>query len=192
MLPLSNAARIWLLELARQSLQAAARGKGFDPPPPPAHLPPSDHAELARPRAAFVTLHRQGHLRGCVGNTAFDTPLTQVVADMARAAALEDSRFPPVAPNEVPEIDLEISVLSPLFPIAPDQIVPGAHGLLVRRGLHRGLLLPQVATLYNWDSLRLLEETCRKAGLPPDAWKRGATVEAFTADILSESDFPHR
>ncbi len=110
-----------------------------------------------------------------------------VVADMARAAALEDSRFPPVTPEEVPGIEIEISVLSPFFFIAPDQIIPGVHGLFVRRGFHRGLLLPQVAETHHWDGMRLLQETCKKAGLPPDAWQHGATIEAFTADILSES-----
>jgi AmmeMemoRadiSam system protein A len=186
MLPLSNAGRHWLLAVAREALAAAAKGEGYAPPAPPPDLPPSDHAELNRGRAAFVSLHLHGRLRGCVGHTATNRSLRVVVADMARAAALEDSRFPPVTPDEVPEIELEISVLSPFFAISPDQIVPGTHGLLVRSGFYRGLLLPQVATAYHWDAVRLLEETCRKAGLPPDAWKHGASISAFTADLISE------
>lgn len=184
MLPLSNTGRQWLLEVARQALEAAARGESYAAPPAPADLPPSDGEEVECPRAAFVTLHVEGRLRGCVGHTAADTPLRIVVADMARAAALEDCRFPPVTPGEVPQIELEISVLSPFFPISPDQVEPGAHGLLVRRGFYSGLLLPQVATAYNWDARRLIEETCRKAGLPPDAWKHGARLEAFTAEVI--------
>ena len=187
MLPLSSAGRQWLLVLARGAVEAAAGGKPFDVPPPPGHLPPSDSQELERYRPAFVSLHKHARLRGCVGHTVSDLPLRVVVADMARAAALEDSRFPPLTPDEVPELEIEISVLSPFFSIPPDQIVPGTHGLLVRRGRQHGLLLPQVATIYHWDSIRFLEETCRKAGLPPDAWKQGAAVQAFTADLIDES-----
>jgi hypothetical protein len=187
MLPLSNAGRQWLLAVGRKALEAAAREERYDPPAPPEELPAPDRTELDCPRAVFVSLHREGRLRGCVGHTVPDLPLRIVVADMARAAALEDSRFPAVAPEEVPEIELEISVLSPFFPIAPDQIVPGTHGLFVRRGFSRGLLLPQVATAYHWDATRLLEETCRKAGLPADAWKHGASITAFTADLITES-----
>jgi AmmeMemoRadiSam system protein A len=188
MLLLSKAGRLWLLGLARQAVEAAARGHPFRTPPPPAELPSSDREELERYRAAFVSLHKQGSLRGCVGHTATDLPLRIVVAEMARAAATDDTRFPKVTPDEVVEIEVEISVLSPFFSIQPEQIVPGKHGLLVRRGLHRGLLLPQVAAAHQWTAARLLEETCRKAGLSPDAWKHGASVEAFTADVICDSD----
>lgn len=184
MLPLSNAGRDWLLVVARDALTAAARGEPYHPPKAPSHLPPSDREELERPRAAFVTLHQDGDLRGCIGHTATDTPLRVVVAEMTSAAALEDSRFPPVTPDEVPGVELEISVLSPFFPISPDQIVPGVHGLVVQRGFRRGLLLPQVATAYHWDAQRLLEETCRKAGLSPEAWKHGASLQGFTAELV--------
>ena len=184
MLPLSNAGRNWLLLVAREALTAAARGESYHPPPAPPHLPTSDCEELDRPHAAFVTLRQDGDLRGCIGHTATDTPLRLIVAEMTTAAALEDSRFPPVTPAEVPDIELEISVLSPFFPISPDQIVAGLHGLVIQRGLHRGLLLPQVATAYKWNAQRLLEETCRKAGLPSEAWKHGATLQAFTAELI--------
>lgn len=184
MLPLSNAGRDWLLVVAREALTAAARGEPYDAPGALSHLPPADREEVERPRAAFVTLHQEGQLRGCIGHTATDTPLRVVVAEMTRAAALEDSRFPPVTPDEVPGIELEISVLSPFFPISPDQVVPGVHGLAVQCGFCRGLLLPQVATAYHWDAGRLLEETCRKAGLSPDAWKHGASLRGFTAELI--------
>jgi CDP-diacylglycerol--glycerol-3-phosphate 3-phosphatidyltransferase len=186
MLPLSSAARRWLLDLARAAVDAAGRGEPIPAPEVPPDLPLADQTELARPYAVFVSLHKQGQLRGCVGHIGFETPLRQLVPEMAQAAALDDARFDPVSPEEVPDLDIEISVLSRFFPIEPDQIVPGVHGLLARRGIHRGILLPQVALEHNWDAVRFLNETCRKAGLPPDAWTRGATIEAFTADIIGE------
>lgn len=188
MLPLTSAARRWLLQVARRAVEAAGRRETMRPPRPPAGLPPSDRVELERPQAAFVTLRKQGRLRGCVGHTGFDTPLTRVVVEMAQAAAREDNRFPPVASDEVSDIQLEISVLSPFFPIDPDRIIPGTHGLMVRQGSERGLLLPQVASALHWDSVRFLRETCRKAGLDPDAWKHGALLEAFTAEVIAETD----
>ncbi len=188
MLPLTDAARLWLLGLARQALEAASRSQDLKAPEPPPALPASDRAELARPRAAFVTLSKRGDLRGCVGRVLPDTALAPLVIEMAQAAARQDARFQPVTPDEVPQIQLEISVLSPFFPIQPDQIVPGTHGLAIRRGLYHGILLPQVATERHWNATQFLEQTCRKAGLPKDAWRRGATVEAFTADIIAEPD----
>ena len=188
MLPLSSAARCWLLGLARRSIEAASRGESPPAPQLPADLDTSDREELQRRRAAFVTLHKQGRLRGCVGRITADTPLRLLVPEMAQAAAREDIRFDPVRLDEIPEIQLEISVLSAFFPIRPEEIIPGQHGLFVHRGFQRGLLLPQVASIYHWDSLRFLSEACRKAGLPPDAWKRGVTLEAFLADIIAETE----
>jgi AmmeMemoRadiSam system protein A len=170
---------------------AAARGVPFDPAPPSDPLSSADREELRRPAAAFVSLHNQERLRGCIGHTVVDRPLYLVVAEMARAAAREDTRFPIVTPEEVAALRIEISILSPFFPVSPDQIIPGSHGLFVSRGFYRGLLLPQVATYYHWDANRFLEETCRKAGLAPDAWKHGATVRAFTAEIIAESTEEH-
>jgi len=187
MSPLSEAGRRWLLTVARSALDAAAHRRSFEAPKPPASLAESDLRELERRRAAFVSLHHEGRLRGCVGHTAADLRLRVVVPEMTRAAALEDSRFPAVTPLEAPAIAIEISVLSRLFRITPADIVPGRHGLLVRRGFQRGLLLPQVATTYQWDATRFLEETCRKAGLPRDAWQHGAVVEAFTAEVITSS-----
>lgn len=186
MLLLSSAASRWLLDLARSAVAAAGRREALPSPQIPPELPASDRHELEQARAAFVSLHKQGRLRGCVGHVGFDTPLLRLVPEIAEAAASHDARFPPVSAEELPDIHVEISVLSPLFPIRPEEIVPGTHGLLVSRGFHRGLLLPQVATAAGWDSLRFLRETCRKAGLDPDAWQHGATLEAFTADVISE------
>ncbi len=186
MLPLTSAARCWLLGLARRAVEATGRSEQFLLPPFPSDFCSCDVQELQRPRAAFVSLHKKGRLRGCVGRISADTPLFQLVPEMALAAACEDERFSPVAADELPDIVFEISVLSPFFPIRAEEVVPGLHGLLVRQGLRRGVLLPQVAAFYAWDSTRFLSETCRKAGLPGDAWQRGATVEAFVADIIAD------
>ncbi len=185
MSPLSSAARRWLLQQARASVEAAGRRQAYRVPEIPAELGPEDRRELERPQAAFVSLHKRGKLRGCVGHVAFDTPLKQVVAEMAQAAALDDMRFPQVTAQEVSDLEIEISVLSPFFRIRPDEVTPGVHGLAVRQGWRRGLLLPQVATAQKWDAKRFLSETCRKAGLEPEAWKHGAEVEAFTAEVIS-------
>lgn len=188
MSPLSETARRWLLELARHALGAATRGEALAEPQIPPELPDPDRQRLAQPHCIFVSLHKHGQLRGCVGHLALDAPLYELVVDMAEAAALDDIRFQPVSEEELGDLDVEISVLSPFFPAGPEQIVPGTHGLLVQQGPLRGLLLPQVASEHNWDAVRFLRETCRKAGLPSDAWKRGATVEAFTAEVFGERE----
>jgi uncharacterized protein len=136
---------------------------------------------------AFVTLHRRGRLRGCIGQLGAHQTLVQAVAHSAKGAALEDPRFAPVPAHELPEIDIEISVLSLFRDISLDGIEIGTHGLLVTRGAQRGLLLPQVATQFNWPAQRFLEETCVKAGLDRNAWRDPATkIEGFTADVFSE------
>jgi len=172
-----------LLQVARRALTPAVEGgethEGF-----------STDANLTRPGAAFVTLHAGKRLRGCIGQLTWSEPLIQVVAYCARAAALEDPRFEPVRADELAGIEIEISVLSPLEEIAPDQIRVGQHGLLVSRGWQRGVLLPQVATQYHWDARTFLEETCLKAGMDREAWKDAATrIHGFTADVFSESQF---
>jgi AmmeMemoRadiSam system protein A len=145
---------------------------------------------LSRPRGAFVTLRRRGRLRGCIGQFASQKSVLQVVSYCARAAALEDPRFEPIRPEELPELELEISVLSEAQEIAFEEIEIGRHGLIVVRGWQRGVLLPQVAAEYRWTAERFLEETCAKAGLERDAWKDPATrVHAFTAEVFSESEF---
>ena len=148
-------------------------------------IPPS----LAAPGSAFVTLHTletPPALRGCVGFLERSRPLYKSVIDAAAAAALHDTRFPPVSPEELAGLTIEISVLSPFRNVRPEEIKVGVHGLAVTRGAARGLLLPQVAVERNWNAMRFLAETCRKAGLEPDAWRSGAQVEAFTAQIFAE------
>lgn len=172
-----------LLELARRALTAAVECREFLESFPVNEI-------LQRPAGAFVTLRRRGRLRGCIGQVSSGDPLIQVVAHCARAAALEDPRFEPVRPHELRELEIEVSVLSMLFEITSDQIEVGRHGLLISRGWQRGVLLPQVAAEFGWPAEKFLEETCTKAGLERDAWKRPDTrVEAFTAEIFSELDF---
>jgi len=140
------------------------------------------------PAGAFVTLHRDGQLRGCVGQVESPDPLVETIARAAVNAALHDPRFPAVGADEVGSLEIEISVLSPSAPIAPDEILLGRHGLLIVKGENRGLLLPQVATERRWSSQRFLEETCVKAGLPRDAWREPSTrVLAFAAEVFSDT-----
>jgi AmmeMemoRadiSam system protein A len=145
--------------------------------------------ELPAASGVFVTLKRRGELRGCIGTLHCRAGLAQEVARTARESATQDPRFPRVAVEEVPELSLEISVLGPLEEIdaaIPDAIVIGTHGLVVEHGVRRGLLLPQVATEWGWDVPQFLRQTCRKAGLPDDAWQRGARVFRFEADVFGE------
>jgi AmmeMemoRadiSam system protein A len=141
---------------------------------------------------AFVTLWKAGRLRGCIGYVEAQKPLYQTVRECALAAALRDPRFDPVTPEELPALTLEISVLSPLFEIAAEQVEVGRHGLMISQGPLRGLLLPQVAVEWKWDRERFLEETCTKAGLPPDAWRYGARIQAFTAQVFGATTRPER
>ena len=144
-------------------------------------------AILARPGGAFVTLHKRGALRGCVGHIEPTEPLGGVVPRCAVAACSSDPRFPPVARDELDAIDIEISLLGPLAPIAgPHDIVVGRDGLVVERGWQRGLLLPQVATEWGWNAETFLAHTCQKAGLPRDAWQKGAKVSRFDAEVFGE------
>lgn len=143
-------------------------------------------------RGAFVTLHKRGELRGCIGTFRSDKNIADVVSEMALASAFEDPRFPKLELEELEEIDIEISVLSPLRKIKNvNEIEVGKHGLYISRGFRSGVLLPQVATEYNWDRETFLVHTCLKAGLPEDAWKDPATkIEVFTAEVFGENDFP--
>lgn len=148
----------------------------------------SSDSALQAPGAAFVTLTRRGKLRGCIGYVEAIKPLAETVAHCAVSAATADPRFPPVSPNELPELRIEISVLSPLHLIdQPSQIRVGDHGLYISQGDRRGLLLPQVATEFGWDRETFLRQTCLKAGLPADAWKRGAGIRVFTVDHFIEN-----
>ncbi|HEY3356628.1 MAG TPA: AmmeMemoRadiSam system protein A [Polyangia bacterium] len=153
-------------------------------------MPPgSPHREsLIAPGGAFVSLHRHGDLRGCIGTFADATPLFRTVQEMAVAAACRDPRFDPLGPEDLADIDIEISVLSSLTPVPdPAEVEVGRHGVHVSRGRSRGVLLPQVATEHGWDHDTFLAQTCRKAGLPEDAWRQTDTiVEVFSAQVFSE------
>lgn len=150
--------------------------------------PPSAH--LAQPRGAFTTLYYRGNLRGCVGYVFPVTPLYRTIAESARGAAFDDSRFPPVTRDEAAELRVSLSILSPPQPIHPDQVEIGRHGLLISLGPYRGLLLPQVPVEQGWDRIAFLEQTCRKAGLPLDAWQTRAKLESFTAEVFGERGCP--
>jgi hypothetical protein len=150
----------------------------------------ADLSGLEFQRGAFVTIHRQGRLRGCIGNFVSEKPLVNTVEDMAIAAASQDPRFPPLAQTELGDIDLEISVLSPLREIEdPEEIQVGTHGIYIISSRGRGVLLPQVATEQGWDRKTFLEHTCLKAGLEPGCWKQADTkILVFTAQIFGELD----
>jgi len=169
-----------LLDLAHRSIAAEFENSRLD------LTPPSEH--LAQPRGAFTTLHLNGKLRGCIGYVIVKYSLYRTVAETAQAAAFDDPRFPPVTAEEAADLKVDISVLSPLQPIDPGLVVIGRHGLLVSQGGRRGLLLPQVPVEWGWDRETFLAQTCRKAGLQPDAWRHGAELQAFTAEVFSDAD----
>lgn len=173
--------RIYLLGVARRALEGYVGG---------GKVPAEEGArgKPAAPGAAFVTLTKNGRLRGCIGYTEAVAPLFRVVQECAIAAATEDPRFPPVSQKELPSLRVEISVLTPLFPIRPEEIEVGRHGLLVEQGRMRGLLLPQVPVEWGWDRETFLDQTCVKAGLPASAWRHGATLRAFTAEVFGEGE----
>jgi AmmeMemoRadiSam system protein A len=181
MLPLSEPDQQFLLRLARRAVEESVRHDRV----PEVEVPPGPLCEKS---GAFVTLHQMGRLRGCIGYIESLKPLYETVAECAMAAALHDPRFDPVTPQELPGLHLEISVLSPLTEITPDKVEVGRHGLLISRGGRRGVLLPQVAVEWKWNREQFLEETCLKAGLPPDAWRHGARIQAFSAQVFGE---PH-
>lgn len=170
-----------LVRLARAAVVAAA----VDAPAP---VPP--HGGVWDLQAgAFVSIHHVGELRGCIGQPEARERLGEVVVHCARAAACEDPRFTPVQPEELPTLTVEVSVLTPPVPVADvSTILVGLHGLIVSRGGRRGLLLPQVAVEWGWTRDEFLAHTCRKAGLPGDAWRHGAEVFAFEAEIFNEPD----
>jgi len=181
---LTPSERSELLWLARQSIRTALRGE--DPPT----LSPLTPA-LSAPSAVFVSLHQHNNLRGCIGTLLADRPLHETVAHTARAAALDDPRFPALTEPELGSVDIEISRLGPLVPAAPERVRVGVHGVSLRFGEHRSIFLPQVATLYGWDRDTLLRELCEKAMLPPDAWQHPETqLMIFEAEVFGENE-PH-
>jgi AmmeMemoRadiSam system protein A len=172
--------RRWLLRLAHQSIRAAVNGKKMQGPAASSHLHEA--------RGAFTTLHSGGALRGCIGYVMAAEPLDTTIRETARAAAMDDPRFSEVTEAELDSLQLEISVISPMFEIAPEDVVVGLHGLMVSYDGKRGLLLPQVPVEWGWDRETFLNQTCRKAGLPSDQWNHGAKLEAFTAEVFAETE----
>ena len=169
-----------LLWLARESIRAALRRAA-------APGPRMRAAALEEPSAAFVSLHVEQRLRGCVGTVTADRALYETVVLMARSAAFDDPRFGPLTEAELMAVEIEISRLSALVPVRPEQVEPGIHGLCLRCGEHRAVFLPQVATTQGWDRATLLAELCAKALLPADAWAwRDAELLAFTAEVFGE------
>ena len=183
MSPLTNKEKGFLLRLARQSLEAAVSGDRMKEPD-------VGVGPLRERRGAFVTLNREDRLRGCVGFAQPAKALYKTVMEAAAAAALKDSRFDRVRPEELYGMEVEISALSSSQPVSLEEIQVGVHGLMVRLERAHGLLLPQVAVSANWSPQQFLEETCHKAGLSRDAWQHGATIEAFTAEVFRESSLP--
>lgn len=170
--------RTLLLNLAHEAILSALEERQLSLEPPTSHL--------AEPRGAFTSLYLAGELRGCVGYVLPVNSVYRAVIETARAAAFEDTRFYPVKLGEAERLEVELSILSPPRPISADEIEVGRHGLLISMAGYRGLLLPQVPVERHWDRVTFLEQTCRKAGLPPDAWQKGAQIEAFTAEVFGE------
>jgi len=170
--------RSLLLQIAHEAILSLLEGRDVSLFTPSAHL--------AEPRGVFTTLYLNTHLRGCVGYPTALLPLYRAVMETARAAAFDDPRFLPLKAEEASAIKVSLSVLSPVRPISPEEIGVGRHGLLIWEGQRRGLLLPQVAIEHGWDAVTFLEQTCRKAGLPPNAWRGDAKLEAFTAEVFGE------
>ncbi|ACS78321.1 AmmeMemoRadiSam system protein A [Maridesulfovibrio salexigens] len=146
--------------------------------------PVTEH--LSENYGAFVTLNKNGHLRGCIGNVQGTGPLYKTIWKMARAAAFEDPRFPPLNESEFKEIEIEISILSPIDVCEdPEQVIIGRHGLIMQRGMQSGLLLPQVAVDWKWNREEFLAQTCHKAGMEADAWKDPETnIFWFEAEVF--------
>jgi AmmeMemoRadiSam system protein A len=186
MFQLPEADRHLLLGIARNAVEAHLSG---DSP----ELPEVQHGVGLERHGVFVSLHNNRKLRGCIGNVMPDQPLYRTTAHCAVAAATSDPRFASVTLEELPRVSFELSVLSIPEPVhSVDEIEVGKHGLIVSKGSARGLLLPQVATKYRWNRNQFLAETCIKAGLVPDAWREGASIHYFTADVFGEEHIHYR
>jgi AmmeMemoRadiSam system protein A len=178
----SSTERDLLLRLAHDSISSALQRRELSLDPPTPHL--------AEHRGAFTSLYLRGELRGCVGYALPASSVYRAVAETARAAAFDDNRFSPVTEDQAPHLEIELSILSPPQPILAEAVEVGRHGLLINQHGRRGLLLPQVAVEHQWDRITFLEQGCRKAGLPPDAWRKGASIQAFSAEIFGDKSWP--
>jgi MEMO1 family protein len=174
--------RRYLMKLAKDTVRAAANDEVSKP-----SAPTSDF--LKEKGAAFVTLKKNGNLRGCIGHVIARVPLFQCVSDTARAAAIHDTRFSPVRPEELPDLSYEISVLTAPAPTTPEKVKVGRDGLIMTRGGRSGLLLPQVPVEWGWTEEEFLSHTCIKAGLSSNCWRDPETViESFRAVVFGEED----
>lgn len=186
---LGAAARTLLPALARAALEAAVTGR----PAPPARRAARDLGlawppEADQARGVFVTLKMRGRLRGCIGMIEGVEPLADAVIAQALAAAFRDPRFEPLTADELPDVDLEVSVLTPPRPVAGwREIEVPRHGVLLAKSGRRAVFLPQVAAEMGWDRDTTLSQLCLKAGLPPDAWREGADLRVFEAEVLAEA-----
>jgi len=180
--PLAPVERAALLGVARAAVR---HHLGIGPAP---DLP--ERGALGEPRGAFVTLRAGGELRGCIGSFTPQGSLARTVAEMAVAAASRDPRFQPLRAEELEALRLRISVLGPMRPMRdPSEIAIGRDGISIRRGWHRGTLLPVVAAESGWDAVTFLSRTCLKAGLPPGAWREpDAVVELYAAEELGDAE----
>jgi AmmeMemoRadiSam system protein A len=173
------AERSRLLAIARNALTARVH-RHREPAP-------SGGGALDTPCGAFVSIHHGDELRGCLGRLECDWAIARVVAHLGRAVADSDPRFEPVAVEELESLSIEISALTPEREVrSVSDIEIGRHGLIIERGHRRGLLLPQVASDRGWDVETFLEHTCRKAGLPVDAWRADARILIFEAEVFGE------
>jgi AmmeMemoRadiSam system protein A len=167
-----------LLKIARETLERYVRNNEV-------YRPEENDPKLLRPKGAFVTLKKNGELRGCIGFIEPVLPLHQTVVQATIYAASKDARFPPVIASELEDIELEISVLTPPVRIDdPREVEVGKHGLIIAKGGQRGLLLPQVPVENRWSRRTFLQRTCQKAGLPKDAWREGAEIYTFEAIVF--------
>src|ERR1700733_8162865 len=188
----SSEERMQLLRLAHDSISSALQQRQIPLDPPTPHF--------AEPRGVFTSIYLKHdlpggrpreaqsgeELRGCVGYVLPTCPVYRAVAETARAAAFDDNRFSPVTADEAPALAIEPSIPSPPRSVQANEIEVGRHGLLISWHGCRGLLLPQVPVERSWDRTTFLEQTCRKAGLPLDAWQKGASIEAFTAEVFGD------
>ncbi|MGA2586151.1 MAG: AmmeMemoRadiSam system protein A [Candidatus Aminicenantales bacterium] len=177
---LNDTQKKFLLDLARAAVTAKIRtGRSIEAE--------TDDPVLRAKRGVFVTLKVDGELRGCIGYPLPHKPLAEAVVEMAVAAATQDYRFDPLVEPDLDRLRVEISVLTVPLPVKdPREIIVGKHGIIVSKGHHKGLLLPQVPEEYHWDLETYLRHGCLKAGLPENDWKKGAALEVFEAQVFSE------
>jgi len=181
---LSNEIRKYLLRLARTAIESKLIGENLIPQK-------AEFPILDKKQGAFVTLNKDGNLRGCIGYILAFKPLYNTIIDVAKAAAFDDPRSPKLEINELLECEIEISIISEMIPVSSiDEIKVGRDGLLLKNGIYSGLLLPQVAIEWEWNKIEFLEQTSRKAGLNRNAWKeKGSQLFRFTAEVFRENEY---